>query len=182
MLGHQMNTQHDFSRNLDGDERLLWSGQPVQGVVFSGRDALLIPFSLLWCGFAIFWESSVVLTDAPFFFKLWGIPFVLVGLYFVFGRFAHDAYRRSNTYYGITNKRVIIKKGNKVDSIARGKWATIKLTEYADGRGTISFSDSDASWYRGRRMGSWMATPSYPAFFKIRDARRLYRMLSDEEA
>ena len=66
-------------------------------------DAFAIPFGLLWCGFAIFWEWSVVSGGrAPWFFELWGVPFVAVGLYLVFGRFIADAYQRGRTVYGIT--------------------------------------------------------------------------------
>ena len=46
--------------NLLPGEQILWSGGPADGVLFFPRDALLIPFSVFWLGFAIFWESSVV--------------------------------------------------------------------------------------------------------------------------
>ena len=49
--------------------------------------------------------------NAPFFFRMWGIPFVAVGLYMVFGRFFADAKQRSKTYYGVTSERVIIVSG-----------------------------------------------------------------------
>ena len=63
----------------------------------------MIPFSLLWCGFAVFWETMAMRMPGPFFgpglfFRLWGIPFVFVGLYFVFGRFFADALARSSSY------------------------------------------------------------------------------------
>ena len=43
--------------------------------------------------------------DAPLLFKIWGIPFVLAGLYFVFGRFIVEGKRLSRTVYAITNKK-----------------------------------------------------------------------------
>ena len=81
-----------IERELSAGERLLWSGQPRRGVRLRSSDAFTIPFSLLWCGFAIFWEASVVTKGAPFSFMLWGIPFVVVGFYIVFGRFFVDAH------------------------------------------------------------------------------------------
>src|SRR6476659_2074117 len=94
-----------INRELTPGERLLWSGQPLPGIRLRASDAFVIPFSILWCGFALFWEFTAVTKGAPFFFMLWGIPFVLAGLYFVFGRFFIDAGTRERTYYGVTSDR-----------------------------------------------------------------------------
>jgi len=67
---------------------------PMVGTTKAGKwsfrpaDALLIPFSIMWAGFAVFWEWSVLRSAAPSSFRLWEVPFVLVGnFYFVFVRF-----------------------------------------------------------------------------------------------
>ena len=39
---------------------------------------------------------------------LWGVPFVVIGQYMVWGRFLYDAWLKPRTYYGITNRRVLI--------------------------------------------------------------------------
>jgi len=129
-----------LARELAAGESLLWSGRPKQGFMLRPQDSFLIPFSLLSCGFAIFWEASVVSSGAPWFFKLWGIPFVLVGLYFVAGRFVVEARQRARTLYGITSSRVIIISGlvrESIQSIQLRGLYDVSLTERPDRSGTI---------------------------------------------
>ena len=97
-----------ISQYLTKGESLKWSGVPRQGLVFRPSDALMVPFSVFWAGFAVFWEASVLKDGAPTFFALWGIPFVLMGLYITVGRFFHDAMRRAKIEYGVTDQRIII--------------------------------------------------------------------------
>src|SRR6266849_6180659 len=87
-------------RELGANEALLWSGQPRQGIVVRGYDIFLIPFSLLWGGFLIFFEYSILSGNGPSFGLLLGIPFSLIPLYVIFGRFIVDATQRRRTYYG----------------------------------------------------------------------------------
>jgi hypothetical protein len=63
------------------DEEVLWSGKPDPSALLTKRDAFFIPLSILWAGFAVFWEWSVVAMGAPVLFTIWGIPFVAFGLY-----------------------------------------------------------------------------------------------------
>ena len=138
--------ENELRPDLSSDEKLIWTGKPKTGIVFRSSDVFLIPFSLFWAGFAVFWETSVLATDAPFFFKLWGIPFVLVGLYITVGRFFLDAKKRANTIYGITNDRIIIKTGlfsREIKSLNIRTLSDITINQKADNSGTITLGPSD---------------------------------------
>src|SRR5438045_7782313 len=131
-----------LAQHLDPGEQLLWSGKPREGVRLRAQDAFLIPFSILWCGFAIFWESAVISKGAPFFFMLWGIPFILAGLFFVFGRFFLDASNRAHTFYGVTSERILIVSGifsQRIQSLQLRTLSDIALTQKDNVNGTITF-------------------------------------------
>jgi hypothetical protein len=84
----------------------------------------MIPFSMAWGGFALFWEGMVIRDGAPLPFKLWGIPFGLVGLYITIGRCFADARKRAATVYAVTDQRVLIITrffGHKVKTVLRSK-------------------------------------------------------------
>ena len=90
--------QQHLQNELNGDESLLWAGKPNTSVIFHPSDWYMIPFSLLWGGFAIFWEGGVTGifglgngNPSPSFFMLWGIPFVIIGQYLIWGRFFYTA-------------------------------------------------------------------------------------------
>ena len=124
-------------------EHALWWGRPRQGLVLRGSDVFAIPFSLLWCGFAIFWESSVLSSSkAPILFDLWGIPFILIGLHMVVGRFFVDSSQRAHTFYAVTPERVLIVSGifsRQVKSLSLRTLSDVSLTERRSGEGTIVF-------------------------------------------
>ena len=136
-------------------------------------DTLLIPFSLMWGGFAIFWETMALRGGAPFFFRLWGIPFVLYGIYFMIGRFFWDAYRRSTTWYGLTADSALILREGLAGSVQRiylPAITTIGLDLGSDGTGTISFGDSPSLWQSRR---NWSGTP-VPSFEGVANAQGVY--------
>lgn len=173
--------QQSLRRGLSSDERLLWWGMPRQGLRLRAGDALLIPFSLMWGGFAIFWESMVLRQGAPLFMALWGIPFVLIGLYLIVGRFFVDARQRAKTYYGLTDQRVLIITGvlsRQTKSLPLQTLSDITLVEQSDGSGTITFGPINpaARWLSG---SSWPGASRQlaPAFEMVEGAKQVYERI-----
>jgi hypothetical protein len=119
---------------LRQSEQLLWVGQPDPRVRFTGADAFLGPFSLLWGGFAVVWGVMAITNVRQSLFIVWGIPFVLVGLYFIFGRFIVKRRRKLATVYGLTTSRAIVCTGERsvADSPVAGM--PTKVDRSRDGR------------------------------------------------
>jgi hypothetical protein len=165
---------------LDRGERQLWAGVPRLGLTLGPNDLVVVPFSLLWGGFAIFWEWGVFHSGAPFFFRLWGVPFVLLGLYMIFGRFFYDAYRRARTTYAVTSDRIIIQNGGSVRSIQIRTLGEVMLRESADGSGTIAFGPLPT----GMKLALPLTRPgteSIPMFEMIPNARQVYDLIREAQ-
>jgi hypothetical protein len=175
-----MSGSNDFRSRLLSGETVLWSGQPGQGVWLTGQDWLMIPFSLLWCGFAVFWEFGVVTTGAPGFFALWGGLFVLIGLYMVVGRFLFDAWCRRGMSYAVTNQRILISRSEPFGSFTAASLDRLPdatLTEQPSGRGTIRFGQPAARWGRGGWMVWAPSLDSTPQFIAIDNARNVFDLI-----
>jgi len=138
-----MNSESEqlFQKELQKDEKILWCGQPELSMLFTKRDAFLIPFSVMWGGFAIFWEASVIRGGAPFFFALWGIPFVVIGLYLIFGRFFYKNEKKKHTHYAVTDKRLLIISKDNLQEVYINTIPAINKTIGANGIGTIQFGN-----------------------------------------
>ena len=137
------NDEYSFAASyLIGDEYILWKGKPESGKLITSADAVMIPFSLVWCGFAIFWELTVLTSGAPFFFALFGLPFVGIGLYLVFGRFFLTAYMRKRTFYVITNKKIIRLRGKRIDMLEGKNLPPMRVQARLDGSGTVQFGEA----------------------------------------
>jgi hypothetical protein len=190
----------DEQRRLEGElsagESIVWSGRPNPSVIFHGSDLFMIPFSLLWGGFAIFWETAVTGylgsghgRAAPSVMVLFGIPFVLIGQYLIWGRFFYAAWKKKRTLYAITNRRVLVlslASGSQIVSAFLENIPAIDREVRADGIGTLKFGQIPNSWAGGRNYyGTWDSlhlNSGIPVFVDIDDAASVYNMVADLHA
>lgn len=177
MIFSESSELNDF---LDRDERLVWTGTPKKGIIFRKSDIFIIPFSIIWCGFAIFW--IIMASKAGGLFGLLGIPFVLIGLLLAFGRFFIDKKQREKTFYGITDTRILIRSGifsKKVDSIHIKTLTNLEFSEKADGSGTIKLGPNDPRDPFGlaSSMSWWPGIKATPSLSDIENVREAYNII-----
>lgn len=87
-------------------------------------------------------ESVRIITGAPFFFAIFGLPFIAVGLYLLVGKFFYTAYMRKRTAYVITNKKIIRLRGKKIEMLDGKSLPVTHVEARLDGSGTIQFGEA----------------------------------------
>lgn len=141
---------------LDPGERLVWVGAPAGGLRLTPKGIGMSVFGVFFFGFSVFWTLGAAAPlwggftgEMPrgmgwffIFFPLFGLPFVAVGGYMLFGHYFHDAWRRRRTRYALTDRRAIV-------------------TSWAGGRSLKSFPigpDTTVDYHPGREASIFFAT------------------------
>jgi len=184
--------QRTLQQELTSGESLLWSGKPNPKVIFHSSDTFTIPFSLLWGGFAIFWELGVsgigfMGNKGPSsFMQLWGIPFVIIGQYMIWGRFFYAAWKKRRVLYAITNRRVLVTvrpPGAKTISAFLENIPSIDKELRPDGIGTLKFGSLNDSPWQGKRnkasIENLYLSAGIPVFVDIDNASAVFDIVTD---
>lgn len=163
-------------------ERLLWHGRPDANVRFGRNDVSLIPFTVLWAGFAVFWNVMAWRSGAPVFFRIWGLPFLFAGAYLLVGRFLVKKRRKQRTEYALTATRAIVcdSRGSIRDVPLAS--TSVEQTRSRDGRHltvTFGFDGTSGRSVLGRRQMppnsglDGFGSPVTPGFFDVADVAGL---------
>jgi hypothetical protein len=175
---------------LFAGESICWAGQPNTNVIFHKDDAFLIPVSLLWGGFMMFWEAVVAglfrSHDTWVLGMLFGIPFVIYAQCLIWARFLYAAWKKKRTFYAVTTRRVIVVQDGwqRQSAVANIDTLPNLMRENGpNGTGTVRF----AKWqteHPGCQPLGWtrfdvMAIGSVPTFVDIDDVDSVYQLVSD---
>lgn len=172
-----------FAPLLGPDEHLIWSGKPRGGIRFDLSDIFVIPFSLVWAGLAFTGFFSTWRTEAPLLSRLVSLLFAAVGIYMVAGRFVFAALMRQNTYYALTDQRVMILTtlfSRRLQSVDMASLGPVTIDVGGSGVGTIAFGgDVDTTpissfFARGFGTNNRNAPPSFEA---LDDAQSVYALI-----
>jgi hypothetical protein len=184
--------RRELAPDLAPGESVVWAGRPRRGIRFRLGDVVLVPFSLLWGGFSMFWEGGVVyafVTElrrgnsvAAFVLPLFlviGAVFVAMGQYIIWGRFVFDARRRARTFYGLTDSRALVLvrgKTRKLTAIPLLSHAWVELASEGRGRGTIHFA-KQRGWDPWQLP--WTVAKQGPSFEQVEHPRAVYDRIGD---
>jgi hypothetical protein len=176
-----------FEGDLLRDEEILWYGKPDPQALFSRADFALIPFSILWAGFA-FVACGVLLAiailDSPV--ALLGViiagPMALMGFYITIGRFLYKKWWKRRTHYAVTSQRLLsltFSFGRQLDAAFIDRLTGVTRDIARDGRGTLWFGN--AGWW-DVLLGSNAVDMLLPlsrvavVFYDIAEAQRVYEL------
>ena len=143
-----------FGTILKNDEKVIWTGKPEIRKMFSFYDRFLIPISIILAALLFLYEFMAISNlfyslekyDRIVFNYLMmfciGSLFTIFGVYFLIGRFIVKMFIKKNTFYAITDNRIIIIRNgfhNKVKAKDINQLKSMDLSEIKNGVGTISF-------------------------------------------
>jgi len=172
------------------DEIVLWEDKPDTRVYFTPADILLVPVSI-WIGYFFLDRGLSYVTTAIslgyisagiFVLVLWGTLFILMGCYLVLGRFLYKNWRKKHTYYGLTNKRVLVYvRGRRIVTELLSEIPSLRKSIRRNGIGTITFGHSPftASWCGNSGMNCLAGFDQWDlfAFHDIRNADYVYELI-----
>ena len=181
----------EIRQQLAPGEQLLWHGQPRQGFILRGMDAFMIPFSIVWCGTVLHIflgaHSRLFASHGSFLPILFPVIFLLVGLYFLVGRFFVDIYSRAQTRYALTGERVLIYGGlfsRRLNSLSLRNLSEMTLSQKASGEGSIVFGRQQYVYVAqpaGVDGAPVVQPPAPPRFELIPEAGKVHALIRDAQ-
>ncbi len=168
-------------------ENSLWQGQPNPRFKLTKADVYTIPLAIFYLCFAIAWTA--IASYNSLLFALFGIPFICAGIYAVFVRFFTENNRKRNTFYAVTDERVIFGLKNKGQEFMRelnlNDIYSVEITTDEDGTGTVSFNGSYSNSLVSSLAGYSKASKKYSGekiryteLFDIDDAKKVFNLIS----
>lgn len=159
---------------LDEGERILWQGRPDTRLRLKPAGLVGMAFGVSFAGFALFW--MIMAAQAGGGFWMFGLLHFAIGLALALGPLIWDPFRRSRTWYTLTDRRAFIAtdlplQGKRLKSYPIDEDT---LLEFTPGEpATVSFAQETRRGNNGRRHTVRIG------FERIPDGERVYRLIRD---
>jgi hypothetical protein len=152
LVGALGNIPDEVERELRAGEKTQWIGHPIPAKFAIKEGTPIFLFGIPWTAFVVFWESMAI-KSGSLFMPLWGVPFVVVGLYMLTSPL-WEYLRAQRTIYVVSNQRLLILSGllrRSRRSFAPPDIGSVEVDTDHDGVGSIFFSreresDGEGGW------------------------------------
>ncbi|MEM7320182.1 MAG: aspartate carbamoyltransferase catalytic subunit [Pseudomonadota bacterium] len=91
---------------LEDDEQIIWQGRPDGSFTLKDVSVPGVLFGLFFSGFSIFWIHGA--SQANIVFSLFGLPFLLTGLWMVGSCIFGSTFVRRRSWYTLTDRRAYV--------------------------------------------------------------------------
>jgi hypothetical protein len=163
-----------ITRRLARGEKLIWWDRPDPSRFAKRELNFGTLFGIFFFCFAIFWMMQASKAPGPFF--LFGIPFVVMGIWMVTTPL-RAYWNAGRTAFALTDRRALIMTGSSVTARPLEHVAFVETESIADDRGNVLFINEPAS-YAPTNWNSQNAMRK-SGFIAVADAERVGReMLS----
>lgn len=165
-----------WAHYLDPDEVLLWEGAPAAGLRMRGADVLASLFGVAFLMGALFWTfmaaSLAQGSELGAWFWMFGLPFIVAGVWMAVGRPFWRAWLRRRTRYALTDRRAIVASRALRRSLVSYPLDARTQVDYRPGReASIWFAQE----VRRGRKGQSHTVPK--GFEYLRDGDAVYRLV-----
>jgi hypothetical protein len=172
-----------LTRELADGERVMWSGQP-RPWSSSRRHLGEFLFGIPLLGFVAFWEAMAFNIPkskgaVSWFFPLWGVPFILIAVWFVLSP-VRERIRSARTAYALTDRRALILEGSlsgkrTIRSYSTDRLVSLTRVEHPTGWGDLVFEEEErlVRGKGGRRIQ--LVPRGFLGIDSVRDVEQLVR-------
>jgi hypothetical protein len=177
----------DIQRRLEGrllpGERVLWTGRPKQGLLLSAIDLWLLPMILLTAAPPLLILTRAVrspIVHHPSEFVGVIFPFLVI-LLLIAIRAGMDIWLRARTFYGVTDRRILIWRDGPLASYKVLDRARISAVELRGGgrRGSIRFGTGSTNW--GGTPALFPILAVLPQFLAIENPRQVFDLIQETQ-
>ena len=154
---------------LDPDETIVWQGSPTGRVRSEFKSAFHFVFMLVWGGI----PTVMVISNPASLFLIVPAVFMAITVWFFVGQHFWAAYRRRNTFYTLTDRRVFIGTNvfgkRTLDSIPITPDLNIELDDKPEGNIWLDDGGKTGKFVNGQRQRR--------GFEQLADPREIYAKL-----
>jgi len=177
-----------IKETVQDESPIIWVGKPAFWPFILMGSWYMVPFSLVVGGFLIFLQLLVIKSHSLA-NTLTLLPFTLIGVYIIVGRFVTGICHWGETLYIVTDSSIIIRAGTFTPKTLRWKFSEIsdiRLTLKSHKLGHIDFSDKPV-YTMPHPLNVFILLPTWqikdglvtvaPGFRYIKDPHEVFRII-----